>query len=220
MLKRLNRACKYFPCHTGLEDCTFCYCPYYPCLDERRGKFVYPDKKMKGVWSCQPCGWIHNKKVVDSLFTLIQKARRPGRNLKGDMTGIIILSHGSKVKKANATLDKIVRSIRQKTGLDSVVPAYFQFCQPDLERSVKVLVSKGHRTIVIIPYFLFNGNHVTRDIPPIIEKVRAKYPERDFVYTRTLGEDTRISDIVRDMIEEVVQSGNANRSTPDRSKEL
>ena len=72
MPKRLNKACKYFPCHKGLEDCTFCYCPFYPCLDKKRGKHVY-SKKNKAIWSCENCNWIHKKKVVDKIFDLIRK---------------------------------------------------------------------------------------------------------------------------------------------------
>ncbi len=73
MIKRLNKACKYFPCHTGLEDCTFCYCPFYPCRDEKKGIFIYPAKHKKGVWSCEFCNWIHKRKVVENIFTLIRK---------------------------------------------------------------------------------------------------------------------------------------------------
>jgi len=77
MAKRLNKACKYFPCHKGLEDCTFCYCPFYPCLDKKRGRYVY--SKKKAIWSCENCIWIHKKKVVDKIFKLL---RRSGRILK------------------------------------------------------------------------------------------------------------------------------------------
>ena len=124
--------------------------------------------------------------------------------MKSDKVGIIILSHGSKVKKANASLNKTVRAIRRKTGLGTIVPAYLQFCQPDLERSVKSLVTKGCQTVIIIPFFLFNGNHVTRDIPHIIKKEEEKHPKVNFIYTKNLGEDTRISDIVSDMVEEAI----------------
>lgn len=207
MLKRLNKACKFFPCHAGLEDCTFCYCPFYPCLDEERGRLIYSAKYKKDVWSCKSCNWIHKRKVAENIFTLIRKNRQKGKNLKNDNVGIVILSHGSKLKKVNAGLNTTVRAIRQKTGLDTIVPAYLQFCQPDLEKSVKNLIANGHQTVIIIPFFLFNGNHVTRDIPHIIKKEKEKHPGVNFIYTKNLGKDARISDIVSDMIKEAVKSG-------------
>jgi Zn-finger protein len=70
--KRVNAACKYFPCHRDLEDCTFCFCPFYPCLDEKRGEFVYSKNLKKKVWSCQNCSWIHSRKVTDKIFSIIR----------------------------------------------------------------------------------------------------------------------------------------------------
>lgn len=75
MSKRLNKACKYFPCHKGLEDCTFCYCPFYPCRNKKLGRNVYP--KGKAIWSCADCAWIHKKKVVDEIFELIKRNKKP-----------------------------------------------------------------------------------------------------------------------------------------------
>ena len=219
MLNRLNKACTFFPCHTGLEDCTFCYCLFYPCLDENLGRFAYSAKHKKNIWSCKSCSWIHKRKVTEYIFALIIKNRyritkemfpskSRSKNVKSCKTGIIILSHGSKLKKANDSLNKTIKVIKQKTGLVIVVPAYLQFCQPNLTKSVKGLISKGCRTVIIIPFFLFNGNHVTRDIPEIIEKVKARYPKASFIYAKNLGDDIRIPDIIVDIIKEAVHGGN------------
>lgn len=197
MLKRLNKACRFFPCHTGLEDCTFCYCPFYPCLDKNLGRFIYLPKHKENIWSCKSCSWIHKRKVTENIFTLIRKNKY--RN-----TGIIILSHGSKLKKANASLEKTVKAIKNKTGLNIITPAYLQFCQPDLTRSIAGLIRQKCQTIIIIPFFLFNGNHVTRDIPHLIGKEKAKYPQVNFIYTKNLGEDVRIADIVADIVKEAI----------------
>lgn len=72
MINRTNTFCKYFPCHEGLEDCAFCYCPLYPCKDENRGEYVYSGKTKKKVWSCEHCNWIHKKKIVDKIFKEIK----------------------------------------------------------------------------------------------------------------------------------------------------
>ena len=205
MIKRLNKACNFFPCHAGLEDCTFCYCPLYPCLNKKKGRFIYSIKNKNDIWSCKSCGWIHKRKVVDYIFTMIQINKYRKQNLKkNNKTGTIILSHGSKLKKANVSLDKTVRMVKQKTGIDAILPAYLQFYQPDLERSVKNFIARGYKTIIIIPFFLFNGNHVARDIPRIIEKEKEKYPHINFIYTRTLGEDAKIADIISGMVEETM----------------
>lgn len=70
---RINIACKYFPCHEGLEDCVFCYCPYYPCKDKERGKYTKVGNKR--VWDCTECVWIHKKETVDWIFDIIKQQK-------------------------------------------------------------------------------------------------------------------------------------------------
>jgi len=59
----LNKDCPYFPCHKGLEDCKYCYCPIYPCKIENWGKWV-EDKDSK-IWDCSDCIIFHSKKILD-----------------------------------------------------------------------------------------------------------------------------------------------------------
>ncbi len=65
IFKGPNYACEFYPCHEDGENCTFCYCPFYPCGDgSTGGKWI----KDKGVWSCQDCYWIHKNEVVDCIL--------------------------------------------------------------------------------------------------------------------------------------------------------
>jgi len=59
-----NLRCKYYPCHFYGQDCTHCFCPFYPCQDEELGKYVISERTGKGVWSCQDCYWIHREDVA------------------------------------------------------------------------------------------------------------------------------------------------------------
>lgn len=110
------------------------------------------------------------------------------------------MAHGSKVKKANATIRRVIKEIKNK-GLPKIIePAYLQLCSPNLHASVKKLVEKRCKKIVVVPFFLFMGNHVARDIPQEIERQVKLYKDVEFVYARNLGKDHRISDIVSDSI--------------------
>ena len=73
----IDRTCDYYPCHTSLDDCTFCFCPFYPCLDDLTGgRFVVSEKTGKDVWSCKRCEWIHKKDVVLELSEEIEREAR------------------------------------------------------------------------------------------------------------------------------------------------
>jgi len=60
-----NTECEYFPCHDKQENCTFCFCPFYPCADGSTGGKWIADKN---VWNCKDCNWIHKNDVVDLIL--------------------------------------------------------------------------------------------------------------------------------------------------------
>ncbi|MCS7121882.1 MAG: hypothetical protein NZ895_04710 [Archaeoglobaceae archaeon] len=58
--------CKHYPCHFKGQDCSFCYCPFYPCfMYILGGHFVVTKGKI--TWSCRNCNWIHRKDVVEEI---------------------------------------------------------------------------------------------------------------------------------------------------------
>ncbi len=66
----IDKGCKYHPsCHyPNLEDCTFCYCPFYPCEDKSTG-----GKWIEGaIWSCKDCNWIHRTEVASKVLEEMQ----------------------------------------------------------------------------------------------------------------------------------------------------
>lgn len=66
-----NTGCKYYPCHGVVEDCTWCYCPFYPCEDESLGKYIISRRTGEKVWSCKNCTWIHRKDVAQRVLDLL-----------------------------------------------------------------------------------------------------------------------------------------------------
>jgi Zn-finger protein len=56
----IKKDCPYYPCHEKLEDCTFCYCPIYPCKNEMLGKWLISKKKK--IWDCSDCTIVHKRK--------------------------------------------------------------------------------------------------------------------------------------------------------------
>lgn len=52
-------SCDRYPCHFSGQDCTFCFCPFYPCGDERTGGRI-----ADGEWSCEDCRLLHDPDVA------------------------------------------------------------------------------------------------------------------------------------------------------------
>ena len=92
-------------------------------------------------------------------------------------TGVVILAHGSRGERGIVEVPQALRRVTE--GVKPLLPpgveiagASLQFNHPNLEEAVESLVVQGVCRIVITPYFLFPGRHITEDIPRRIGKLR------------------------------------------------
>jgi threonine-phosphate decarboxylase len=71
---RIN--CEYYPCHFEGQDCTFCFCPFYPCDDKRTGGEFVQRSTGGQVWSCAGCRLIHESEVADNVLKALMKGNK------------------------------------------------------------------------------------------------------------------------------------------------
>lgn len=119
-------------------------------------------------------------------------------------TGIILLSHGSRLPDAKAALEELVGQVRAGGSFDYVTGASLQFNQPDLPAAVAETVSAGVGRVIVVPLFLYMGVHMKEDIPEIIDRERKKYPQLRMEITGNIGPDRKLAEILLDRIREVV----------------
>lgn len=124
-------------------------------------------------------------------------------------TGIIVLAHGSRgergKKGVEAALNNIVLGLKPRLlpGTE-IAGAALQFNQPSLEEAVARLSKRGVTRIVIAPYFLFPGRHITEDIPEVMNKLQPVYPETRFILSDNLGMDESFTDLIAKRIKQAV----------------
>ena len=121
------------------------------------------------------------------------------------MNGVLILAHGSKRQETEEILNSIVEKVKKKTGINMVFPAYLQFSEQNLEKGIDLLVKSGAKTIHIVPMFIFDGVHVTADIPNELNEIKAKYPGVELKMSRHIGDDDKLADIVVDRINSIAE---------------
>lgn len=68
--------CEYYPCHFAGQDCTFCFCPFYPCENKRTGGRLIQKSTGGTVWSCAGCGIIHRGEVADKVLNVLMKGKK------------------------------------------------------------------------------------------------------------------------------------------------
>lgn len=119
------------------------------------------------------------------------------------MNGVLILAHGSKRQETERTLNSLIEKVKQKVDENLIYPAYLQFSEQNLEKGIEYLVDNGVKNIKIVPLFLFNGVHVTQDIPNELDEIMGRYPGVTVKMSRHLGDDDRIADIIADRISSI-----------------
>lgn len=60
--------CPHYPCHFESQDCSLCYCIFYPCFIYKFGDLIVSSKG-NFVWSCKRCDWVHRKENVEEIVT-------------------------------------------------------------------------------------------------------------------------------------------------------
>lgn len=65
--------CEYYPCHFEGQDCTFCFCPFYPCEDKRTGGELIKRSAGGSVWSCSGCDLIHRSDIAEKVLKELMK---------------------------------------------------------------------------------------------------------------------------------------------------
>jgi sirohydrochlorin cobaltochelatase len=117
---------------------------------------------------------------------------------------IILLGHGSKSKDAIDDFNYVVELTKTKSGIEHLYGAHMELAEPSLEKVIAQLYSSGQKNVIILPYFLFNGNHIKMDIPSIIENLESLFPGLKIVFGTAIGKEPLMAEIMAKKIQEFV----------------
>lgn len=92
------------------------------------------------------------------------------------MLGLLLIDHGSRRAQSNAQLDDMAARVRRLRPDAVVGAAHMEIAAPDLATVFAALVSQGATRIVILPYFLSDGRHLTQDIPALAKAAAEQHP--------------------------------------------
>lgn len=114
------------------------------------------------------------------------------------MNALLIIAHGSRRKESNDEVRRLTQRIGENSGpaFDVVTCAFLEISSPQVDSAVADLAAAGATSILIFPYFISAGTHVTVDIPRMMEEGKANYPAIDFDILPHLGALQGISSLI------------------------
>lgn len=85
----------------------------------------------------------------------------------------VLLAHGSTDENWLAPFRKMHDDILQQTQGQRVELAYMELAEPSLKAMIATLVSEGFTRIEILPLFFAAGRHLRKDVPAMLEDIKA-----------------------------------------------
>ena len=117
------------------------------------------------------------------------------------MKALLIVAHGSRRMASN---DEVRRVTQQFNQLDHdftrVSCAFLELDKPSIPDGLIEQIKAGATEIVVLPYFLSAGRHVTEDIPAEIASVHVTYPDVQITLAPYLGASHAMPMILLDQV--------------------
>jgi sirohydrochlorin ferrochelatase len=121
-------------------------------------------------------------------------------------TGVLIFTHGSRVKEGNDMMLALVEKLRKQFHTDLIVPCFMELGKPLIPVAIKKLVRQGCTHIFGYAFFLVPGSHLKEDIPFIFEQTLKKHPGVTWEISPPMMADPMMVDFVAKHLEQALES--------------
>jgi len=132
---------------------------------------------------------------------------------------LLVVAHGSRRSASNDEVEALTKLLRARvmsqtssaadteamdvksTGLefDYVGCAFLELAEPSIPEGLRQCASAGADKVVVLPYFLSAGRHVSQDIPDIIALARSNLPSLNIEIAPYLGTATDLPDLMLEL---------------------
>jgi len=118
------------------------------------------------------------------------------------MKGILLIAHGSRRSESNEEVQQLTHTLRNRLDRKAIILccAFLEQARPSIPEGIDACIQAGARSILILPYFLSAGRHVSRDIPELIHNKQIQYPDITFHLRPHIGSSEGMADLLLSMI--------------------
>ena len=121
------------------------------------------------------------------------------------MRALLIVAHGSRRAESNDEVKSLTDEIRTRiesstySNFGFIHCAFLELAEPLIPDGLLECASQGAEEVVVLPYFLSAGRHVTEDIPQIVEQAALTMPSVNIVIAPYLGSARGLSDLMLEL---------------------
>ncbi len=109
---------------------------------------------------------------------------------------LVLFAHGARDPRWAQPFQKLQQRAQAQLPDAEVVLAFLELMEPRLPAVVNELVGQGIMQVGVVPVFLGQGGHVLRDLPPMIDELRAAHPNLQLSVSDAVGESPAVLDAI------------------------
>lgn len=114
-------------------------------------------------------------------------------------TSLVLLAHGSRLESANREVRDVAAALAVQTGAP-VVPAFLELAEPSLTAALEKLIAAGHTRLLVLPYFLTQGRHLSEDIPRLLAETAGRHAGVSVRLLDYMGKHAGVVDLLADIV--------------------
>ncbi len=117
-------------------------------------------------------------------------------------SAVLLIAHGSRRAEANHDLTELAAKLKASGRYAIVECSYLELAKPTISEGGRRCVEQGAESVLMLPYFLSAGTHVTADLEYDRLQLAAEYPAVVFQLCPPLGLHPLMTEIVLDRLRE------------------
>lgn len=110
------------------------------------------------------------------------------------MNGLLLFAHGARDPRWADPFNAVAARARAQAPQALVRLAFLEFMAPDIATAAREMAAAGCRTVSVVPVFLGAGGHVRKDLPALLDTLRAEHPGVHFTLHPAVGEAPAVID--------------------------
>lgn len=91
------------------------------------------------------------------------------------MDGLLLFAHGARDPAWARPFEIVAERVRAARPGVPLALAYLEFMSPGIDEAASSLVDAGCTRVHVLPLFLGTGGHVRRDVPVLLDGLRARH---------------------------------------------
>ena len=122
------------------------------------------------------------------------------------MKAVLIISHGSRVEESNDQVLSLINGLDLNNSQISLVGCGFlEMAQPNITDAGQALIDQGATELIVLPYFLAPGKHVSKDIPHQLQKLSESNTQISLQMLPYFGSHPSISSMISKVINKALE---------------